>query len=40
MRFIEDFTGIPVSSLTNSRKLIMGCCIMVLAPLMSLSNMM
>ncbi len=39
MRFIEDFTGVPTARLTNSRKLIVGCCIMMLAPIMSISTM-
>lgn len=36
MTIVEKLTGYPSSRLTNARKLIIGSCIMILAPVLSL----
>lgn len=38
MRFLEDYTGLEVSRLTCPTRLVVGCCIMLLAPILTLGN--
>ncbi|EAT10058.1 hypothetical protein NYF14_10980 [Sphingobium sp. 10 DY56-G10] len=36
----DNFTGIAISRLTNPRKLMVGCCILLLAPILTVGAMM
>lgn len=38
MRIIDDYTGLPVSRLTTPARLFVGCCIIVLAPILTLGS--
>jgi hypothetical protein len=38
MRIVEDYTGLSVSRLTTPTRLLIGCCIMVLAPILTLGS--
>lgn len=40
MRILEDYTDIRVSNLTNPARLAVGCCIILLVPLLNLSSIM
>jgi hypothetical protein len=38
MRFLERYTGVELSRLTSPTRLAIGCCIMLLAPILTLSS--
>ncbi|HUD94854.1 hypothetical protein [Sphingobium sp.] len=38
MRIVEDYTGLAVSRLTTPTRLFVGCCIIVLAPILALGS--
>jgi hypothetical protein len=38
MRFIDEYIGLKVSRFTSPPRLVVGCCIMLLAPILTLGN--
>lgn len=38
MRYLEEYTGLNVASFTSPSRLAIGCCIMLLAPILTLGN--
>jgi len=38
MRFLEEYIGLRVLSFTSPSRLVVGCCIMLLAPILTLGN--
>jgi len=38
MRFLEEYTGLDFSCLICPTRLVVGCCIMLLAPILTLGN--